>query len=304
MRNSTYLYLTIMIATGCGSDATPSGVDPDSAPIASVDRFADNFGHLFKRSAPIFDPANVKPVVPAPNAPIDLDALFTVRALGPTGEPATYYSLDILPRQPSTGYILLRGGAPVPGQLEIIDGLPGDAGFNDFVRITEVTVGADYVANTLTSADEVRDAIAAGDVTAMETQRIANWAVVPAGTTAMRKFRGKTVTGNRAWVRGQVAHFLRFEEDLAIKGDGTVPVAEIIVMFSNNMDPSKGFAVDAEGRTHNAINKIATTPGYSSLWNHSVGNNANFATVVDYATAYTNVMAANVGVDVNCPEVR
>jgi hypothetical protein len=302
MRKYIYAYLTVLIAAGCGDSAV--GIDPDTAPVAGVDRFADNFGTLFKRSAPVFDPANVKPVVPAPNAPIDFDALFTVRALGPAGEAVTYYSLDILPRAPGTGFILLRDGRPVPGQLEIIDGLPGDAGYNDFVRITEIAVGDGYVANTLTSADEVRAAITAGEVTATETTRIANWAVVPAGSKATRTFRGEDVTGNRAWVDGQVAHFLRFEENLQIKADGMVPTAEIIVMFDNNMDPSEGFEVDAEGRTHNAIDTVASSPGYSSLWNHSVGNNANFAAIVDFETALGNVMAANVGVDVNCPEVK
>src|SRR5687768_9972022 len=43
---------------------------PDVAPVASVDRFNDAFGKLFKRSGPGFDPENVSKVVPAPNAPI------------------------------------------------------------------------------------------------------------------------------------------------------------------------------------------------------------------------------------------
>jgi len=299
--------VTILLATACGDDndrPTEMGVDPDTAPVANVDRFADNFGHLFKRSAPAFDPVHVQPNVPAPNAPIDLDAAFTIKALGPRGERVTYYSLDILPRVPSVGYIVRRNGQPVPGQLEIIDGLPGDPGYNDFVRITEVAVADDYVANTLTSADDVRAAVTAGEATTTQTERIANWAVVPAGTTAQLKFRGKTITGNRAWVRGQVAHFLRFEEDLAVGVDGSVPLAEIVVMFANNMSPAEGFELDGDGRTHNAIDKLATDPGYSSLWNHSVGNTANFEAVVDFPSAVDNIMAANVGVDVNCPEVR
>jgi hypothetical protein len=136
--------------TACGTDAT--GTDPDTAPVASVDRFSDAFGKLFKRSAPIFDPANVKPNVPAPNAPIDLDAMFTVRALGPTGEATTYYSLDILPRAPSKAYIILRNGEQIG--LPIIDSLPGDTGYNDFARVSEVSVDDDHVANQLTSFAE------------------------------------------------------------------------------------------------------------------------------------------------------
>ncbi|MBA2539781.1 MAG: hypothetical protein H0V17_09120 [Deltaproteobacteria bacterium] len=292
-----------MVLAACGSDGV-DGIDVDDAPVASVDRFSDSFGKLFKRSGPAFDPVNVQAVVPAPNAPIDFDELFTVSAFGPTGDRITYYSLDILPREPAKGYRILRNGQPVPGQLEIHSGLPGDAGYNDFVQITEVSVGDGYVANSLQSASEVEAAIAAGDVTASQTTTIANWAIVPAGSTADRAFRGNVVTGNRAWVDGEVAHFLRFEENLEITDAGTVPVAEIIVIFDNNMNPSEGFATEADGHTHNAIDTVATDPGYSSLWNHSVGNKANFAAVTDFQTAFDNVMAADVGVDVNCPEVE
>jgi hypothetical protein len=293
----------LALCAACGSDSV-TGVDPDTAPVASIDRFQDSFGKLFKRSAPIFDPANVKPNVPAPNAPVDFDALFTVRSLGPAGTPTTYYSFDILPREPATGYVLVRDGAEIPGQLPIITGLPGDPGYNDFVRVTEVEVGADYVANEFVAAADVDAAVAAGRATARETTRIVNWPAVPAGSTATKKFIDREVTGHRAWFEGQVVPQMRFEEDLVVTADGTVPVAEIIVIFDNNMDPSNGFAVDANGMTHNAIDTLAGAPTYSSLWNHSVGNKANFDSVVDYPTALANVMAADVGVDVNCPEVR
>ena len=103
---------------------------------------------------------------------------------------------------------------------------------------------------------------------------------------------------------GDVSHFLRFEENLTITPGGNVPVAQIVVIFENNMSPAAGFATEADGMTHNAIDTTADQPGYSSLWNHSVGDKANFAAVHDYPSALANVMAANVGVDVNCPEVR
>jgi hypothetical protein len=297
------LLIATTLLAACG-DETTSGLDPETAPVASVDRFSDSFGTLFKRSAPVFDPANVQPNVPAPNAAIDFDALFTVRALGPVGQPVTYYSFDILPRAPGRGFVILRDGAEIAGQLRIIEKLPGDEGYNDFVRITEVRVGSGYVANTLASVDDIDDAIASGAVTAVETARIANWVSVPAGSTAVKKFNGQVVTGQRAWKDGEVVHQMRFEENLTVTDTGTVPTAEIIVMFDNNMDPSAGFAHELDGSTRNAIDTRASDPGYSSLWNHSVGNKANFTQVTDFATAFDNVMAANVGVDVNCPEVE
>ncbi|MBA3821866.1 MAG: hypothetical protein H0X17_23485 [Deltaproteobacteria bacterium] len=293
-----------MITTAACGDSPPTGVDPDTAPVASVDRFQDDFGKLFKRSAPVFNPSVVKPIVPAPNAPIDFDALFTVRALGPAGTPVTYYSFDILPRQPSTAYLVMRDGAPLVDQLPIITGLPGDAGYNDFVRITEVSVTGEYVANQFVSEADIEAAVADGSATLVPTTRIANWAAVPAGSTATKRFDGEVVTGHRSWFEGQVVHQMRFEENLTVTADGTVPTAEIIVIFDNNMNPSNGFATQADGMTHNAIDTLAGGPGYSSLWNHSVGNKENFASVVDFTSALANVMAANVGVDVNCPEVR
>ena len=297
--------LACSVLAACGDSSTPNvGIDPDTAPVASVDRFSDSFGKLFKRSAPIFDPTNVKPVVPAPNAPIDFDALFAVRALGPAGTEITYYSLDILPREPSRAFVVMRNGTPVAAQLPIIDGLPGDAGYNDFARVSEVAVGADYVANSFVSITDVDAAVAAGNATVTETTRIVNWAAVPAGSKATKKFLGKTVTGHRSWLDGSIVHQLRFDEDLVVTAGGTVPTAEIIVMFANNMDPSAGFSSEPDGTTHNAVDTLAGSPAYSSLWNHSVGNNVNFDNIIDYASALANVMAKDVGVDVNCPEVK
>jgi hypothetical protein len=204
---------------------------------------------------------------------------------------------------PGRGFVVLRGGAPVTGQLDLVDKLPGDAGYNDFVRITEVTVGADYVANTFTSVTDIEAAIADGSATAVETSRIANWVSVPAGSTATKRFDGRVVTGFRAWHDGEIVPQLRFEEELVATTAGEVPTAEIIVIFDNNTDPSAGFAHDADGRTHNAIDTVAGPPPYSSLWNHSVGDKANYAQVLGYASALANMMA-DVGVDVNCPEVQ
>lgn len=300
---SRFALVVLVFAAACGSDDVDT-IDPDTAPVASVDRFSDSFGNLFKRSAPLFDPANVKPVVPAPNAPIDFDALFAVRALGPSGLPVTYYSFDILPRQPAKAWVIMNDGKPVAGQLPIIASLPGDPGYNDFVRITEVTVNGSYAANQFASVEDVEAAITAGKATATETNRIANWAAVPAGSKATKRFAGQVVTGHRSWFQGQVVHQMRFEENLTVKADGTVPTAEIIVIFDNDMDPGAGFAKDSTGMTHNAIDTLAGPAPYSSLWNHSVGGKANFASVRDFSTALANVKAANVGVDVNCPEVE
>jgi hypothetical protein len=309
MMKSTLLLLSLGAFSACADDAmTAKGVDPDTAPVASVDRFSDGFAHLFKRSGPAFDPANVQPIVPAPNAPIDFDTYFTVRALGPAGEDIRYYSLDIVPKVPATGYVVVSAGTPVPDQLDIIDKLPGEAGYNDFVRITEVEVGKGYVANTMTSAADLVAAVAAGNATMTMTTKIANWSAVPRGTVATKKFHGRTITGHRVWVKGEVANILLFEsatqDTLLVTGASEVPTSPIIVIFHDNASPAQGFEAESSGKTHNAIATLPGDPDYSSLWDHSVGDKAGFTSVTNYATALSNVMAANVGVDVNCPVIE
>jgi len=278
-------------------------LDPDTAEVASVDRFSDAFATLFKRSGPAFDPVNVQPLIPAENEPFDMDMLFTVKALGPTGQLVTYYALDILPPTPATGYVLLdEAGQPIADQLPIIAGLPGDAGYNDFVLITEVTVDADYVANTITSAADVTAAVEAGIATVTETTRIANWSVVPKGTIAAKKFAGADVTGYRAWYDDKVAHYMQFETDL-VAAVGTVPTSGIIVIFVDDMSPMMGFAAEPGGQTHNALETLPGDPGYSSYWSHSRGALAGFDTVTDFPTATANI-AGPLPVTVNCPVVE
>ncbi len=308
MKELSVACLLSLSLVACSDDPmTKSGVDPDTAPVASVDRFSDGFAHLFKRSGPAFDPVNVQPIVPAPNAPIDFDKYFTVHAIGPGGEDIIYYSLDIVPTVPGTGYLLVSKGVPVAGQLGIIDKLPGDVGYNDFVLLTQVEVGTGYAANEYTSADDIMMAVAAGTATMTPTTKIVNWSAVPKGTIATKKFHGRSIA-NRVWVKGQVASVLEFEtptmDTLALADGGKVPVSPIIVIFHNNMSPAAGFEAEAGGKTHNVIATLPGQDGYSSLWNHSVGALAGFAGVHDYTSAVANIMAADVGVDVNCPVIE
>lgn len=284
------------------SGTTAKSVDPDTAAVASVDRFQDGFATLFKRSAPVFNPAAVSKVVPAPNAPIDLDN-FLVKSFGPRGELVTYYSLDIISGTPQKAYeIVDADGKAIPGQLPVLAGVPGDAGYSDFARITTIKTKAGYAVNSLVSAADVEAAVRAGTATATETNRLVNWAVVPKGSTAKLKFRGQTVTGFRGWAGGKVAHFMQFETDVTAPPSGMMPAIPIIVIFKNDKDPSEGFAADATGQTHNVVALLPSDPGYTSFWDHSVGKLAGFDGVKDLPTAEANV-AAKAPVIVNCPVV-
>ncbi len=306
----TALACVAVSVAACSSSTTSpapataaSALDPETAPVASVDRFQDGFAHLFKRSAPAFDPTHVAAAIPVPNGPIDMDK-FVVHSLGPAGEKITYYSLDILPPKPAKAYVFAQAdGAAVAGQLPVIDALPGEAGYNDFVEVVKAMVQAGYVANSLTSFDDVDRAVGGGTLTVASTHTIANWAVVPKGTTAQLKFAGKTITGARAWDKHQVASLLSFEEGLVPMTDGTVPTADIVVIFKNGMSPADGFATEpGTEQTHNAVNLLPGQPGYSSYWDHDAGKLSGFATVTDFPTAKTNVDMP-IPVIVNCPVV-
>lgn len=279
--------------------------DPDKAEVVSVDRFQDNFATLFKRSGPAFDSDNVSKIVPAPNAPIDMDTYFLVHSLGPKGESVTYYALDVVSNVPGEAWVFVDSkGMTVPGQLSIIKALPGAEGYNDFVRITEVMVKDDYTPNSLVSVADVKAAMSAGDVTLKETQRIANWAVVPQGTIAKQTYQGRPVDGYRAWYQGQVAHYLSFDEDLKLTADGKVPDSPIVVIFNNGMDPSKGFKAETSGQTHNVIATLPGDAAYSSLWKHTIqGDPTGFDKVHDFASATDNKGGELPGILVNCPVV-
>ena len=294
--------LTLFAACSEPPPADVGGNDPDAANVVAVDRFQDSFATLFKRSGPAFDPANVQPVVPAPNAPIDFDSLFLVPAFGPNGEEVSYYALDILGETPGDAIVVVDAdGERVKDQLPILRAIPGDAGFNDFVRVTEVTVADDYVANTFASAADVDAAVDAGDATAVVTDRIENWSVVPKGSIATMKFDGKAVDDFRGWYDGAVASYLQFETNLTVTDDGKVPTSGIVVIFVDDMSPAQGFAT-ADGRTHNALETLPGDEGYSSLWAHQRGALAGFDDVVDYGSAVDNI-AGPLPVTVNCPVV-
>ena len=121
--------------------AVAQPLDPDQAPIAAVDRFSDKAAHLQLRT-----PDNH---LPGPNQPVDFDTgPFITQGLSPsTGKPVRYYNFDVQTTTPAPVYVLYREGEdkPVEGQLDIIDTLPGETGYNDFRQVWKVTVPKDYV---------------------------------------------------------------------------------------------------------------------------------------------------------------
>jgi alcohol dehydrogenase (cytochrome c) len=274
-------------------------LDPDQAPTAAVDRFSDKAAHLQLRT-----PDNH---LPGPNEPVDFDTgPFITQGLSPTtGKPVRYYNFDVQTTMPAPVYVLYREGEdkPVEGQLDIIDTLPGDKGYNDFRQVWKVTVPKDYVANTITDSAALLEA----GYKTVQTDELRNMPVVPDKSKASMRLKGESAELHRAWYRGQVAKFFSFAE--APLAGGSVPLSPIYVTFNVNPGqpnggPGSGFHTESGSQqTHNVPFTLPSDPGYSPLWLVAVYDNADFPSVRDKTSALKAKVLAPGAATVNCPIV-
>ena len=101
---STGIFLMGIIACSKSKD-NPYGnpKNPDTAPVASVDRFSQTAGHLQVRTS--------SNGLPAPNAPVNFDqAPFVTMGFSPNGSKVAYYNFDIQPTNPAPIYVLFKEG--------------------------------------------------------------------------------------------------------------------------------------------------------------------------------------------------
>ena len=288
-------------ATGTGADPSMSGqMDPSEAPRARVDRFSEAAGNLMVRTS--------DNGLPGPNEPIDFDqGPFLTHGLGPDGDPVSYYNFDVQPTDPAPIYALFREGeeTPVEGQLNIVDAIPGDDGYNDFWHVHKVTVPSDYGANTATSFADVERA--GYEVTATDT--IKNCPVVPDGSTASMRYADGSADLVEGWYDGRVVSYFLFEESPLMSRDGAVPVSPIYVSFNKNPGedgggPPSGFMTETgSDRTHNVVATLPGDNGYSPLWLVNIYDNADFEAVMDLASATRADQLAAGAATVNCPVV-
>jgi hypothetical protein len=314
---SFLLVLPVVLGCSSSSGGGPSGsgsssggssgmaLDPDTAPLVAVDRFSDAFAHLFARSK--------NPSLPGPNAPIHFDsgAPFITHGLGPDGGTVTYYNFDVLPTTPAPIYVLFAQGdsSPVAGQLNVIGVIPGDTGYNDFWRVIKVTVPAGYVANTVTSVDQIMSAHYPMETTSM----LVNCPVVPDGSSAALRYTPAEPTGvQRGWYKHQVVKYFTFaERTLATTAGGTVPISDIYVTFNINPDPNNPMSGPPSGfetqtgtmQTHNVPETLPGDAAYSPLWKVDVYDHSAFATVMSLATAMQAPLLVSGAALVNCPIV-
>ncbi len=274
------------------------GKDPATAEVASVDRFSVAAGMLMVRDA--------NNGLPGPNEPVNFDqAPFITKGFGPAGQTVEYYNFDVRPTAAAPIYVLFKEGSttPVDGQLNIINVIPGDAGYNDFWRVTKVIVPTNYVANTVTSLSEIKAKGYAMETTDM----LVNCPVVPKGSTADKNLNGNANQLVMGWYQGKIVFYFSFEEKKLM--GSSVPLSPIYVTFNINPDmmgggPPSGFVSEmGNNQTHNVVATLPMDTGYSPLWSVNVYDNADFMNVGNLSQAQmANVLAMGVAT-VNCPIV-
>lgn len=278
---------------------TSQAVDPDTAAKTTIDRFSSEAGTLFVR--------NAENGFPEAGEPIAFDDGFLTQGFGPDGELVKYYNFDAQPTRPAPIYVFFEEGAdaPVPGQLNVIDVVPGDAGYNDLWQVVKVTVPAEYVANSITSVQELSSA----GLDLEFTPTLVNCPVVPEGSTAvLRTTPEQNKELVRGWYNGEVVYYFEFgEAPLTLTGDAQAPLSPIYVTFNVNPEeagggPASGFVLEpGSEQTHNVLASLPGQPSYSPLWAVSIYDNADFDSVLDWTSAALANVLVPQGPNVNCP---
>jgi hypothetical protein len=279
--------------------ASAMPMDPMKSAHAIIDRFGAA-GHLQMRDAMNH--------LPGANEPVNFDVSpFVTTGLGPHGETVMYYNFDVQSTAPAPIYVLFRKGenAPVEGQLNIIDAIPGDPGYNDFWQVNKVTVPDDYAANSVASLH----AIIACGYPIEKTRTLVNCPVVPASSTATHRLGGSDTGLHMGWYRDTLVFYFNFgESPLMADAAGRVPVSPIYVAFNVNPDkpnggPASGFMTSGmvSGQTHNVLATVPGDKGYSPLWLVTAYDNMEFPTVMNLTTAMRAMAVAKDITTVNCP---
>jgi hypothetical protein len=287
---------------GCENDSMDDfSTNPDEASVVSVDRFSDAAATLMKRSD--------NSALPAANEPINFDqGDFITQSFGPDGQIVKYYNFDVQALAPAPLYVLMKEGQAVADQLNIIDVIPGDIGYNDFWTIYEVTVPASYIANTVTSYQNIVEL----GYSVKISSTIVNCPVVPEGSSADKKLETESTSLHRGWYKDQIVFYFTFmEKELETNSAGLTPISPIYVTFNINPDesdpesgPPSGFITETGTlQTHNVIATIPSDIDYSPLWSVFVYDNADFDNVSDLTTVQSSNILAEGVMYVNCPVV-
>lgn len=290
----------IILASCSDDDSSITTHDITKASKVSVDRFSASAGHLMVR--------NATNGLPMANAPINFDqGPFITKGKGPMGQIVEYYNFDVQPLAPAPIFVLFKEGSstPVEGQLNIINLIPGEAGYNDFWQVFKVTVPQNYKANMVASYAEI---VAAG-YPVQATNSIVNCPVAPEGSTATKRIGGGSASLVKAWYKEKIVFYFTFEEKALVASGSNVPVSPIYVCFAINPGqpgggPPSGFKVEpGTTQTHNIVATLPVDATYSPLWLVNAYDNAEFGNVNNLTSAQSATSVGAGLATVNCPVV-
>ena len=302
MKTTKWILAGMIVLSSCKKDTdSPVGKDPNTAEDVAIDRFSAAAGHLQVCSA--------TNGLPTPNQAVNFDqGPFITTGLTPGGQPVQYYNFDVQRTAPAPIWAFFKNGQSVGGQLNIIDVIPGDPNYNDFWQVYKVNVPNDYVANTITSYQQ----LVASNYAIEKTTDLVNCPVVPKGSTAAKRLNNADATLTRGWYKDKLVYYFNFfEKPLTVNGSGMVPAIPIYVTFTTNPNqpgggPDSGFKTESATsvQTHNVIAALPADAGYSPLWTVKVYDNASFSNVRNLTTATAApLLDPNAGA-VNCPVVK
>lgn len=282
--------LSIAALAACGRSTRVAAPTPDGPPV--IDRFSARAAHLLIRGQ--------RPGLPDAGAPIDLRrAPLLTQGLGPDGSIVRYVNLDVQPDAPATLYRFVRAGsrAPIAGQDDVVDVIPGDAGYSDFWRIAYVEVPDGFVAGSIASAEALR----ARHLTATPGADVIDCAIVPRGSRAPVGRGVDAAEPHPLRYRGYPIECLRFGAPLTLDGDGRVPTSPIYVTFAH--EPVFRTEPGGAAQTHNVVMSLPGDVDYSPLWAVHVYDPAAFDRVHDAESATHARLVDPAGPHVNCPVV-
>lgn len=309
MKNLSLLFLAsfMLIFSGCELLSPDPVNDPATAEEVVVDRFSNEAATLHVR--------NTDNDLPGPGEAIDFDvARFLATGLGPDGEIVQYYDFDVQPLTTAPLWVFQyeSTGLEVPEQLNVIDVIPGEEGYSDFWHMNIVKVPDDYVANTISSYEEIIEE----DYEIEATNLVVNCPVVPPGSSATLRYKDtESKEIHTGWYKKKLVSYFTFEEkeilvNVPETGTPLMPISGIMVTFNINPDltgggPPSGFVTEpGSAQTHNVLETLPEDNLYSPLWVVDVYDNADFDNVSDWASSQAaNILATSV-MYVNCPVVK
>ena len=243
--------------------------------------------------------------LPAADQPIDFDRPpFITQGIGPDGSIVRYYNFDIQSDRPANRYRLSHAGrhAPLPGELDLVDVIPGDARYNDFWRIAWVEVPEAFAIGSITSVEQLKSR----GFPIFPDSTIIDCPIVPLGSTAREGHGVAAAVASELWYRGERVSCLDFGE-VGATADGGVPTSPIYVTFARNPPeggPASGFRTErATPQTHNVVMSLPGDTDYSPLWAVHIYDRSAFELIHDAQTALAAPLLEPHGPLVNCPVV-